>query len=40
MVSVDSRGVVVVVVVVDAVARGPPHTTLRIPFIPPKIMNT
>lgn len=37
MVSVDSLAVVVVV---DAVARGLPHTTLRLPFIPPKIMNT
>lgn len=36
MVSVDSLAVVVV----DAVARGLPHTTLRLPFIPPKIMNT
>lgn len=40
MVSVDSLAVVVVVVVVDAVARGLPHTTLRLPFIPPKIVNT
>lgn len=42
MVGVDSLAVVVVVVVVDAsaVARGLPHTTLRLPFIPPKIMNT
>lgn len=39
MVSVDSLAVVVVVVV-DAVARGLPHTTLRLPFIPPKIVNT
>lgn len=38
MVSVDSLAVVVVVV--DAVARGLPHTTLRLPFIPPKIVNT
>lgn len=48
--SEDSRGiaveVVVFVVVVDSVAtavvvtRGRPHTTLRLPFNPPKIMNT
>lgn len=48
--SEDSRGiaveVVVFVVVVDSVAtavvvtRGLPHTTLRLPFNPPKIMNT
>lgn len=41
MVGVDSLAVVVVVVVdASAVARGLPHTTLRLPFIPPKIMNT
>lgn len=46
--SEDSRGIAaeVIVVVVDSVAtavvvtRGLPHTTLRLPFNPPKIMNT
>lgn len=46
--SEDSRGIAVEVsvVVVDSVAtavvvtRGLPHTTLRLPFNPPKIMNT
>lgn len=49
--SEDSRGiavevVVIIVVVVDSVVaavvvtRGLPHTTLRLPFNPPKIMNT
>lgn len=46
--SEDSRGIAVevIVVVVHSVAtavvvtRGLPHTTLRLPFNPPKIMNT
>lgn len=46
--SEDSRGIAVEVsvVVVDSVAtavvvtRGLPHTTLKLPFNPPKIMNT
>lgn len=46
--SEDSRGIAVevIVVVVDSVAtavvvtRGLPHTTLRLPFNPPKMMNT
>lgn len=49
--SEDSRGiavegVVIIVVVVDCVVaavvvtRGLSHTTLRLPFNPPKIMNT
>lgn len=32
--------VIVVFVVVDTVLRGSPHTTLRLPFNPAKIMNT
>lgn len=39
MVGVDSLAAAVVVVD-NAVARGLPHTTLRLPFNPPKIMNT
>lgn len=40
MVDVDSLAAAVVVVVDNAVARGLPHTTLRLPFKAPKIMNT
>lgn len=32
--------VIVVFVVVDTALRGSPHTTLRLPFNPAKIMNT